>query len=66
VGGRKKRELVLFSFTLRAFAFFALFFVRAFALFFAPRSRAQKREQSACAHLWKENIQLKQVESERV
>jgi hypothetical protein len=66
VGGRKKRELALFSFALGAFVFFALFFVRAFALFFASRSLARKRKQSACAHLWKENIHLKQAESERV
>jgi hypothetical protein len=33
-GLRKKREFALFSFALGAFAFFALFFLRAFALFF--------------------------------
>jgi hypothetical protein len=37
-GGRKKREFALFSFALDVFAFFALFFLRAFALFFGEKS----------------------------
>jgi hypothetical protein len=46
---KRKREFALFYFTLGAFAFFAIFFLHAPALFFWFRAR--KREKSAGAHI---------------
>jgi hypothetical protein len=45
-------KFTLFSFALGAFTLFALFFLRAFVLFFASRSQAQKRKKTAGTYLW--------------
>jgi hypothetical protein len=41
-GGRKKSEFAVFSFVLGAFAFFAIFFLRAFTLFFGFKLASAK------------------------
>jgi hypothetical protein len=49
VGGRKSANSRFFSFALGAFAFFALFFLRAFALLFCLRARERESAKKAPA-----------------
>jgi hypothetical protein len=49
VGGAKSANSRFFSFALGAFAFFALFFLRAFALCFSLRARERESAKKAPA-----------------